>query len=75
MVRGEREHENYGITHTIRHTLVDEEEKNLLLSCYKFNCRCCGNTKLKRVISLGYQPLANNLLSKKDQKTESGKGY
>ena len=25
---------------------------------------------LKRVISLGYQPLANNLLSKKDQKTE-----
>ena len=70
LVRGEREHENYGITHTIRHTLVDEEEKNLLLSCYKFNCRCCGNTKLKRVISLGYQPLANNLLSKKDQKTD-----
>ena len=70
LVRGEREHENYGITHTIKHTLVDEEEKNLLLSCYKFNCRCCGNTKLKRVISLGYQPLANNLLSKKDQKTE-----
>ena len=70
LVRGEREHENYGITHTIRHTLVDEEEKDLLLSCYKFNCRCCGNTKLKRVISLGYQPLANNLLSKKNQKTE-----
>ena len=70
LVRGEREHENYGITHTIKHVLVDEKEKNLLLSCYKFNCRCCGNTKLKRVISLGYQPLANNLLSKKNQKTE-----
>jgi nucleoside-diphosphate-sugar epimerase len=70
LVRGEREHENYGITHTIRHVLVDEKEKNLLLNCYKFNCRCCGNTKLKRVISLGYQPLANNLLSKKDQQTE-----
>ena len=70
LVRGEREHENYGITHTIKHTLVDEDEKDLLLSCYKFECRCCGNTKLKRVISLGYQPLANNLLSKKDQKTE-----
>ena len=70
LVRGEREHENYGITHTIKHVLVDEKEKNLLLNCYKFNCRCCGNTKLKRVISLGYQPLANNLLSKKDQKTE-----
>ncbi len=70
LVRGEREHENYGITHTIKHILVNEEEKNLLLSCYKFDCRCCGNTNLKRVISLGYQPLANNLLSKKDQKTE-----
>ncbi len=70
LVRGEREHENYGITHTIKHILVDENEKNLLLKCYKFNCRCCGNTKLKRVISLGYQPLANNLLSKKNQKTE-----
>jgi len=70
LVRGEREHENYGITHTIKHILVDENEKNLLLKCYKFNCRCCGNTELKRVISLGYQPLANNLLSKKDEKTE-----
>ena len=29
LVRGEREHENYGITHTIRHTHVEEEEKNL----------------------------------------------
>ena len=36
LVRGEREHENYGVTHTIRHVLVNEEEKNLLLSCYKF---------------------------------------
>tara|TARA_B100001996_G_scaffold382632_1_gene375007 strand:- start:179 stop:2725 length:2547 start_codon:yes stop_codon:yes gene_type:complete len=70
LVRGEREHENYGITHTIKHVLVDEKEKNLLLSCYKFECRCCGNKKLKRVISLGYQPLANNLLLKKDQNTE-----
>ena len=70
LVRGEREHENYGVTHTIRHVLVNEDEKNLLLSCYKFECRCCGNTNLKRVLSLGYQPLANNLLNKKDQKTE-----
>ena len=70
LVRGEREHENYGVTHTIKHVLVDEDEKNLLLSCYKFECRSCGNTNLKRVLSLGYQPLANNLLNKKDQKTE-----
>ena len=65
LVRGERDHEKYGITHTIKHVFVDEKEKNLLLKCYKFECRSCGNTNLKRVVSLGYQPLANNLLNKK----------
>ena len=70
LVRGEREHENYGVTHTIKHVFVDEKEKDLLLSCYKFDCRSCGNNKLKRVLSLGYQPLANNLLNKKDEKCE-----
>ncbi len=70
LVRGERDHENYGITHTIRHMFVDEKEKNLLLECYKFECRSCGNNKLKRIVSLGYQPLANNLINKKDEKCE-----
>ena len=70
LVRGEREHDNYGVTHTIKHVFVDEKEKTLLLNCYKFECRCCGNTKLHRVVSLGYQPLANNLLKKKDEKCE-----
>ena len=70
LVRGERNHENYGITHTIKHALVDEKEKDLLLSCYKFDCRSCNNTNLKRVVSLGYQPLANNLLNKKNEKYE-----
>jgi len=70
LVRGEREHKNYGVTHTIKHVFVDEKEKNMLLSCYKFECRSCGGNKLKRVISLGYQPLANNLLNKKDEKCE-----
>ena len=42
-----------------------KKKKNLLLKSYKFECRSCGNTDLKRVLSLGYQPLANNLLSKK----------
>ena len=70
LVRGEREHENYGVTHTIKHVFVNEKERDLLLSCYKFDCRSCGNTNLKRVVSLGYQPLANNLLNKKDEKTE-----
>ena len=70
LVRGEREHDNYGITHTIKHVFVDEKERDLLLSCYKFDCRSCGNINLKRVVSLGYQPLANNLLNKKDEKHE-----
>jgi nucleoside-diphosphate-sugar epimerase len=70
LVRGEREHENYGVTHTIKHVFVDEKEKNLLLKYYKFECRSCGNENLKRVISLGYQPLANNLLKKKNEKSE-----
>ena len=70
LVRGEREHENYGITHTIPYKFVDDEEKKLLSSIYKFNCRCCGSKKLKRALSLGYQPLANNLLENIDDKTK-----
>jgi nucleoside-diphosphate-sugar epimerase len=70
LVRGERNHENYGITHTIRHLFVDEREKKLLLDSYKFDCRSCGNTDLKRVVSLGYQPLANNLLKKENENCE-----
>ena len=70
LVRGERDHENYGTTHTIRHVFVDEKEKNLLLKYYKFDCRSCGNKNLKRVVSLGYQPLANNLLKKANEQCE-----
>ncbi|MFL2852840.1 MAG: NAD-dependent epimerase/dehydratase family protein [Candidatus Pelagibacter sp.] len=70
LVRGERDHENYGTTHTIRHVFVDEKEKNLLLKYYKFECRSCGNKNLKRIVSLGYQPLANNLLKKKNEQCE-----
>ena len=70
LVRGDREHENYGVTHTIKHNIVNEKEKNLLLNSYKFNCRSCNNTDLKRVISLGYQPLANNLLKKRDEECD-----
>ena len=70
LVRGEREHENYGITHTVKHVLVEQREKKVLIDNYKFDCRCCGNTKLKRVVSLGYQPLANNLLNNKNSNCE-----
>jgi len=70
LVRGEREHDNYGITHTLPYPLVSNEERNQLLKNYKFECRSCGSTKLKRVVSLGYQPLANNLLKSKNEKDE-----
>ncbi len=70
LVRGERNHENYGITHTIKHIFVDEKEKDMLLKYYKYECRCCGNIDLKRVVSLGYQPLANNLLNKSTENCE-----
>ena len=70
LVRGEREHDNYGVTHTIKHNFVDEKERDLLLSCYKFECRSCGSAKLKRVVSLGYQPLAKNILKQKDERCE-----
>ena len=53
-----------------KHVFVDDKEKNLLLSCYKFECRCCGNKNLKRVVSLGYHPLANNLLKTKEEKCD-----
>tara|TARA_B100000029_G_scaffold77433_1_gene69084 strand:- start:73 stop:2622 length:2550 start_codon:yes stop_codon:yes gene_type:complete len=70
LVRGEREHDNYGITHTMPYPLVSDEERKQLLLNYKFECRSCEKTNLKRVVSLGYQPLANNLLNKKEEKDE-----
>lgn len=70
LVRGEREHENYGITHTVSHKIVSDEHRNFLLKNYKLNCRCCDSRNLKRIISLGYQPLANNLLNSSNDKDE-----
>ncbi len=70
LVRGEREHQNYGITHTMPYKLIDNEEVLNLIKFYKFECRVCGNNKLKRYISLGFQPLANNLINSKNQKVD-----
>ena len=71
LVRGEREHKNYGISHTMPMKIVDDNFKKLLLEGYKFNCRVCANQDLKRVLSLGLMPLANNL--NPNAKTESTK--
>ena len=70
LVRGEREHENYGITHTIPYKLVDDEFKKSLLDNYSHTCRSCGGGKLKPAVSLGLSPLANNLLSSLDDTDE-----
>ena len=71
LVRGERDHKNYGITHTLPYKLIDNNDCKNLLGTYKFECRCCGNTNIKRVISLGFQPLANNLIKSKNDKVET----
>ena len=70
LVRGEREHDNYGTTHTIPHVLVNDKLKKDLLTGYKFDCRVCGNIHLKRIISFGMMPLANNLAKEKNHKVE-----
>lgn len=72
LVHGEREHENYGITHTIPYMLVDEDHKNIIMhmdiaTMYRDTCRSCGGTHLTKVVDLGLSPLANNLLDTPDQ--------
>ena len=42
-------------------------KKKLLKNIYRTHCRSCENSKLRKVFSLGFQPLANNLLDKKNQ--------
>jgi nucleoside-diphosphate-sugar epimerase/SAM-dependent methyltransferase/quercetin dioxygenase-like cupin family protein len=71
LVRGEREHENYGITHTIPYTLVDEDMRNEIMNNYSHSCRACKGHNLKPVVSLGKSPLANNLLSHKEELSET----
>ena len=66
LVRGEREHKNYGITHTIPHQLINDKQKKELVDCYKQNCRVCSGINLKRVVSFGFTALANNLINKKN---------
>jgi len=71
LVRGEREHENYGVTHTIPYELVDDELRDRLLSTCKTFCRSCGNVHLERCVSLGTSPLANNLIDSKDEHVDT----
>lgn len=61
LVRGEREHENYGVTHTMFYELVDEKFRKQIVDYYKAECRVCGKKDLQGILSLGMSPLANNL--------------
>lgn len=70
LVNGEREHENYGVTHTIPYELVDGELADNLIQSYVIACRACQSRDLERVVSLGMMPLANNLISNKNDKFE-----
>ncbi|MDE1848528.1 MAG: NAD-dependent epimerase/dehydratase family protein [Nanoarchaeota archaeon] len=73
LVTGERKQENYG-KHTIPYELIKPSEigsykEYYNRACYvgpQLNCRACNSTKLKKVISFGKSPLANNLLDEKD---------
>lgn len=69
LVNGEREHENYGMTHTLKYELVDKELGDLLINSYKTECRVCGGS-LNHYLSLGLSPLANNLNDKKNSKND-----
>ena len=66
LVKGEREHENYGITHTIPYILVDEKFRKEIMSNYSSIDRAGKEGYLRPVISLGMSPLANNLLNSQD---------
>jgi len=65
LVNGEREHQNYGVTHTIPHKLVNEKLCNNLIDSYVTSCRICGGG-FNHYLSLGLSPLANNLNDKKN---------
>ena len=68
LVRGEREHINYGETHTIFYELVSENFRKQIVDQYKAYCRVCEKKNLKQVISLGMSPLANGLLKNINEK-------
>jgi nucleoside-diphosphate-sugar epimerase/2-polyprenyl-3-methyl-5-hydroxy-6-metoxy-1,4-benzoquinol methylase/dTDP-4-dehydrorhamnose 3,5-epimerase-like enzyme len=69
LVNGEREHENYGVTHTIPYKLVDEKLFYNLIDSYVTSCRVCGGG-FNHYLSLGLSPLANNLNNKKSDSND-----
>ena len=70
LVNGERDHKNYGMTHTLKYDLVDENLSKLLINSYKTECRVCGGG-LNHYLSLGFSPLANNLIDDRNEISDS----
>jgi len=70
LVHGEREHQNYGITHTIPYILVDGTFKEKLLNDYATFDRVDNKGQLRPVLSLGLSPLANNLIGTNEENVE-----
>ncbi len=62
LVDGEREHENYGETHTFPIEIVDNFLAESIVECFKDNCRVCNSRNLILIHSFGLSPLANNLV-------------
>ncbi len=69
LVTGDREHQNYGITHTIPYNLVDDKLAKNLIESYKTNCRVCGGGFV-HYLSLGLSPLANNLNNRRNESND-----
>ena len=67
LVNGNRDHSKFGISHTIKHELLNKKYIEKLIKIYKAECRVCSNKNLKTYLSLGLSPLANNLVEKKDE--------
>ena len=70
LVTGDREHKDFGITHTLKYELVDDNLSKFLMENYKTTCRSCDSDNLELILSLGMSPLANNLLDKVNEKPQ-----
>jgi dTDP-4-dehydrorhamnose 3,5-epimerase-like enzyme len=67
LVRGERSHENYDKTHTLKYELIDDEQLQTYIEYFKSICRVCDSKSLDLIHSFGLIPLANNLLNSQDE--------
>tara|TARA_Y100000310_G_scaffold312338_1_gene359534 strand:- start:4396 stop:6975 length:2580 start_codon:yes stop_codon:yes gene_type:complete len=71
LIQGDRDHDKYGVTHTIPYPLVNQETASRLIENCVAQCRSCSSLELQRVISLGESPLANNLIDTPEENYET----